>query len=78
MFKRDQKRIKNAADLMDENPLGCGALAGTTHEIDREVTTALLHFAKPVDNYIDGVSDRDYLLELMSNFSITMMHESFE
>ncbi|REB06413.1 argininosuccinate lyase [Sporosarcina sp. BI001-red] len=76
MFSRDKKRIENAAELMDENPLGCGALAGTTHEIDRDVTTALLHFAKPVDNYIDGVSDRDYLLELMSDFSIIMMHLS--
>ncbi len=76
MFSRDKKRIENAAELMDENPLGCGALAGTTHDIDRDVTTALLHFAKPVDNYIDGVSDRDYLLELMSDFSIVMMHLS--
>lgn len=76
MFSRDKKRIENAAELMDENPLGCGALAGTTHEIDRDVTTALLHFKKPVDNYIDGVSDRDYLLELMSDFSIIMMHLS--
>ncbi|WP_432352491.1 argininosuccinate lyase [Sporosarcina sp. A2] len=76
MFSRDKKRIENAAELMDENPLGCGALAGTTHEIDRDVTTALLRFAKPVDNYIDGVSDRDYLLELMSDFSIIMMHLS--
>ncbi|MDW0110226.1 argininosuccinate lyase [Sporosarcina aquimarina] len=76
MFSRDKKRIENAAELLNENPLGCGALAGTTHEIDRDVTTALLRFAKPVDNYIDGVSDRDYLLELMSDFSIIMMHLS--
>ncbi|WJY27851.1 MULTISPECIES: argininosuccinate lyase [Sporosarcina] len=76
MFKRDKKRIENAAELMDENPLGCGALAGTTHTIDRTVTTELLHFAKPVDNYMDGVSDRDFLLELMSDFSIAMMHLS--
>ena len=76
MFSRDKKRIENAAELMDENPLGCGALAGTTHDINRDVTTELLHFAKPVDNYIDGVSDRDYLLELMSDFSIIMMHLS--
>lgn len=76
MFSRDKKRIENAAELLDENPLGCGALAGTTHEIDRDVTTALLRFAKPVDNYIDGVSDRDYLVELMSDFSIIMMHLS--
>ncbi|WP_339254703.1 argininosuccinate lyase [Sporosarcina sp. FSL W8-0480] len=76
MFKRDKKRVGNALKLLDENPLGCGALAGTTHAIDREVTTALLRFAKPVDNFLDGVSDRDYMLELMSDFSIIMMHLS--
>ncbi|MCZ2257734.1 argininosuccinate lyase [Sporosarcina sp. G11-34] len=76
MFKRDKKRIENAIEIMDENPLGCGALAGTTHNIDRNVTTELLGFAKPVDNFLDGVSDRDYLLELMSDFSIIMMHLS--
>ncbi|WP_336823622.1 argininosuccinate lyase [Sporosarcina sp. USHLN248] len=76
MFKRDKKRVENALELMDENPLGCGALAGTTHAIDRQVTTELLRFAKPVDNFLDGVSDRDYMLELMSNFSIIMMHLS--
>jgi argininosuccinate lyase len=76
MFKRDKKRVENAIGILDENPLGCGALAGTTHNIDREVTTALLGFSKPVDNFLDGVSDRDYLLELMSDFSIIMMHLS--
>ena len=76
MFTRDKKRVENAIDILDENPLGCGALAGTTHNIDRDVTTALLGFAKPVDNFLDGVSDRDYLLELMSDFSIIMMHLS--
>ncbi|MEH7225662.1 argininosuccinate lyase [Bacillus sp. JJ1566] len=76
MFNRDKKRISNAIDILDENPLGCGALAGTTHNIDRQITTELLNFSKPVDNFLDGVSDRDYLLELMSSFSITMMHLS--
>ncbi|WP_153730852.1 argininosuccinate lyase [Sporosarcina obsidiansis] len=76
MFKRDKRRVQNAADILNENPLGCGALAGTTHDIDRQVTTALLGFAKPVDNFLDGVSDRDYLVELMSNFSLIMMHMS--
>lgn len=76
MFSRDKKRMANAIDLMDENPLGCGALAGTTHSIDRQITTDLLGFAKPVDNFLDGVSDRDYLLELLSAFSISMMHLS--
>jgi argininosuccinate lyase len=76
MFARDKKRIENAIKILDENPLGCGALAGTTHNIDRDVTTSLLGFTKPVDNFLDGVSDRDYLLELMSDFSIIMMHLS--
>ncbi|WNS76292.1 argininosuccinate lyase [Bacillus sp. DTU_2020_1000418_1_SI_GHA_SEK_038] len=76
MFSRDKKRIENAIEILDENPLGCGALAGTTHNINRQITTDLLGFSKPVDNFLDGVSDRDYLLELMSSFSITMMHLS--
>ncbi|KAB2336006.1 argininosuccinate lyase [Cytobacillus depressus] len=76
MFSRDKKRIANAIEILDENPLGCGALAGTTHNINREITTELLGFSKPVDNFLDGVSDRDYMLELMSGFSITMMHMS--
>ncbi len=76
MFKRDKKRLENALELMDESPLGCGALAGTTYEIDRLYTAEKLQFKKPVDNFLDGVSDRDYLLELMSAFSIIMMHLS--
>jgi argininosuccinate lyase len=76
MFSRDKKRIENAIEILDENPLGCGALAGTTHNIDRGITTNLLGFSKPVDNFLDGVSDRDYLLELMASFSIIMMHLS--
>ncbi|MGC9933896.1 argininosuccinate lyase [Priestia aryabhattai] len=76
MLNRDKKRIINALEIMDESPLGCGALAGTTHIIDRELTAKDLGFSKPVDNFLDGVSDRDYLIELMSAFSIIMMHLS--
>lgn len=76
MFDRDEKRIKNAIEILDECPLGCGALAGTTHSIDRDITSEKLGFKKPVDNFMDGVSDRDYLLELMGDFSIIMMHLS--
>jgi len=76
MLNRDEKRILNALEIMDESPLGCGALAGTTHTIDRELTAKDLGFSKPVDNFLDGVSDRDYLIELMSAFSIIMMHLS--
>ncbi|WP_312143680.1 argininosuccinate lyase [Lysinibacillus capsici] len=76
MLNRDKKRIVKAIEIMNESPLGCGALAGTTHAINREMTTNELGFSKPVDNFLDGVSDRDYLLELMSDFSIIMMHLS--
>lgn len=76
MFKRDKKRIENAIDIMDESPLGCCALAGTTYEIDREYTAEQLGFKKPVDNFMDGVSDRDYVIELCSHFSVIMMHLS--
>ena len=76
MFDRDEKKKKNALEILDESPLGCGALAGTTHNIDRNITAQKLGFKKPMDNFMDGVSDRDYLLELMSDFSIIMMHLS--
>lgn len=76
MFERDNKRIANAIEVMNQSPLGCGALAGTTHYIDREYTAKELGFEEPVQNFLDGVSDRDYLLELMSAFSIIMMHLS--
>ena len=76
MLDRDSKRLSNALDILDESPLGCGALAGTTHNIDRNITCEKLGFKKPMDNFMDGVSDRDYLLELMSDFSIIMMHLS--
>lgn len=76
MFDRDQKRVQNALELLNENPLGSGALAGTTHLIDRMITTKELGFDKPVDNFMDGVAERDYILELTSAFSIIMMHLS--
>lgn len=76
MLERDAKRLENAMDLLNESPLGCGALAGTTHNLDRNQTAAELGFRKPVDNFMDGVSDRDYLLELMSDMSIIMVHLS--
>lgn len=76
MFKRDRERILNAICIMDESPLGCCALAGTTYDIDRNFTALELGFKKPVDNFLDGVSDRDYVIELISDFSIIMMHLS--
>lgn len=76
MLCRDKKRVENAIEIMDESPLGCCALAGTTYNIDRSSTAKELGFKKPVDNFLDGVSDRDYVIELLSCFSITMMHLS--
>ncbi|AVP64016.1 argininosuccinate lyase [Clostridium botulinum] len=76
MFKRDEKRLKNALEILNESPLGSGALAGSTYNIDREYTAEVLGFKKPVDNFLDGVSDRDYIIELISKFSIIMMHLS--
>lgn len=76
MFQRDKKRLLSDIDIMDESPLGCGALAGTTYNIDRDFTAEQLGFKKPVDNFMDGVSDRDYLISLMASFSLIMMHLS--
>ena len=76
MFSRDKQRLLNAIDILDESPLGCCALAGTTYNIDRKFTSDKLGFKKPVENFMDGVSDRDYLIELLSSFSIIMMHLS--
>jgi argininosuccinate lyase len=76
MFERDKKRIANAVEVMNESPLGCCALAGTTYSTDRVYTSSSLGFDKPVDNFLDGVSDRDFVIELSSCFSIIMMHLS--
>ena len=76
MFERDTKRLNNALETLDESPLGCCALAGTTYNIDRAFTANALGFSMPVNNFLDGVSDRDYLIELLSSFSIIMMHLS--
>ncbi|MGL5965442.1 MAG: argininosuccinate lyase [Fusobacteriaceae bacterium] len=76
MFKRDFKRLENAFELMDYSPLGSAALAGTTYPIDREFTANILGFKGPTLNSLDGVSDRDYLIEIMSALSIVMMHLS--
>jgi argininosuccinate lyase len=76
MLERDKRRIQNAIDIMDECPLGSCALAGTTYDIDREFTAKVLGFKKPVENFLDGVSDRDFVLEILSDLSIIMMHLS--
>ena len=76
MFSRDRSRLKDARERMNYSPLGSGALAGTTYPLDREMTAHALDFYGPTENSMDGVSDRDYLIELLSCFSLIMMHLS--
>ncbi|MDE5991260.1 MAG: argininosuccinate lyase [Clostridia bacterium] len=76
MFKRDMVRMFNCFDLMNECPLGCSALATTTYPIDREYTSEYLGFKNPMQNSLDGVSDRDYCIELANAIAICMMHMS--
>ena len=76
MFKRDLQRMKDIYKRMNLCPLGSGALAGTTYPLDREYTAELLGFDGPTLNSMDSVSDRDYLIELLSAMSTAMMHLS--
>ena len=76
MFKRDRSRLTDIYDRMNYCPLGSGALAGTTYPLDRELTASLLEFEGPTLNSMDSVSDRDYLIELLSAMSTIMMHLS--
>ena len=75
-LSRDVTRLADCKKRMNICPLGSGALAGTTHPIDRWQTAKLLGFDAPCGNSLDGVSDRDYVLELLSDLSILMMHLS--
>ena len=76
MFLRDIDRLDDVEKRMNECPLGSGALAGTTYNIDRFLTSSLLKFTAPMVNSLDGVSDRDFCIELSSAISIIMMHLS--
>ena len=76
MFKRDRSRLYDIFVRMNYCPLGSGALAGTTYPLDREYTAELLGFFGPTLNSMDGVSDRDYLIEFLSALSTIMMHLS--
>ena len=76
MFRRDIERLMDTLERMNYNPLGSCALAGTTMPIDRRLTSELLGFAAPCENAMDGVSDRDYSIEFLSDASISMMHLS--
>lgn len=76
MILRDLDRLNECVCRININPLGSCALAGTTHDIDRFLTSKLLGFSEPCSNSLDGVSDRDYVLELASILSIIMVHLS--
>lgn len=76
MFTRDSERFVFNIQHTDMSPLGAAALAGTTFPIDRQLTSDLMGFAKPYSNSLDAVSDRDFILEFLSNSSILMMHAS--
>ena len=76
MFRRDRSRMADIRKRMNTCPLGAGALAGTTYPLDRFYTAELLGFDEPTRNSMDSVSDRDYVIELLSAMSIVMMHLS--
>lgn len=76
MFKRDIVKFNNVINNLNENPLGAGALAGTSYNIDRHLTSKLLGFSKPTQNSIDSVSDRDYAIEFLFASSLCAMHLS--
>ena len=76
MLLRDRERLADCKKRMAVSPLGSGALAGTTYPLDREYAAELLGLNGVSDNSLDGVSDRDYVLELLSVLSIIMVHLS--
>jgi len=76
MLARDESRLQDTLKRLDVSPLGCGALAGTAYEIDRQQLAGWLGFASATRNSLDTVSDRDHVLELLSNAAIGMVHLS--
>ena len=76
MFKRDYERFESSYKRNNISPLGCAALAGTPHKIDRKMTADSLGFDAPTINCLDSVSDRDFALEILFNISTLMMHIS--
>ena len=76
MFRRDRSRLHDIRERMNYCPLGAGALAGTTYPLDREFTAELLNFKGATSNSMESVSDRDYIIELLSALSTIMMHLS--
>ncbi|OQM45592.1 argininosuccinate lyase [Anoxybacillus sp. UARK-01] len=76
MLERDYERFAESLKRINKSPLGAGALAGTTFPIDREYAAELLGFDGIYENSIDAVSDRDFIIEFLSNSSMLMMHLS--
>jgi argininosuccinate lyase len=76
MLERDRERFRESLKRINKSPLGAGALAGTTFPIDRHMTAELLGFDGIYENSIDAVSDRDFIIEFLSNSSMLMMHLS--
>ena len=76
MFGRDLSRVRDAAERLNESPLGAAALAGTPYPIDRHMTAEALGFREPTRNSIDSVSDRDYALEFLAVAAICATHLS--
>ena len=76
MFIRDIYRLKNAEKIMDKSPIGAGALATTTYDIDRFLEASLLGYDMPTRNSLDSVSDRDHVIEIANNIAIISMHMS--
>ena len=76
MFKRDVERFESSAKRNNISPLGCAALAGTPHNVDRSMTAEILGFESVSVNCLDTVSDRDFALEILFNISTMMMHVS--
>lgn len=76
MFRRDRSRLYDTLTRMNTCPLGAGALAGTTYPLDRDYSAELLGFDCATANSMDSVSDRDYIVELLNDLSIIMMHLS--
>ena len=76
MFKRDYERFISAYERNNYSPIGCAALAGTPHPINRQITAQMLGFDAPTLNCLDSVSDRDFALEILFNIATMMMHMS--
>jgi argininosuccinate lyase len=76
MAARDRGRFADARKRLNESPLGSGALAGTSFDLDRDMTAASLGFDRPMANSLDGVSDRDFVMETLAAVSITSVHLS--